>query len=283
MKKYKFIVIEMVIVSLIITASIILLSDETSAISFSAMTTRIRAAFTMADVEQSGAVGGAKIDVRPLKNGLYDAAIDIRVDKLMPTTGYVFEGWLVDPNANYNLSLGGFVTNSRGRENFSFDQDMVNFKNYTKLMVTREPVNDMDTTPGTIVLEANIPGTATTTTATTTYQMIATLSGNKEVPSNNSIATGTGSFILNTQNNTLTYNISFDNLEATQTAAHIHGPADPDMNAGVLFTLPNGKMINGIWNYSQNREDDILDGKTYVNVHSTKYPDGEIRGQIIKQ
>jgi hypothetical protein len=55
------------------------------------------------------------------------------------------------------------------------------------------------------------------------------------------------------------------------------------MNAGVLFTLPNGKMINGIWNYSQNREDDILDGKTYVNVHSTKYPDGEIRGQIIKQ
>ena len=92
---------------------------------------------------------------------------------------------------------------------------------------------------------------------------------------------GCGRFVLDTTANTLSYRIVVGNLGSAETAAHIHGAADPGVNAGVLHTLPAGPVKVGVWNYAEAQEADILAGKMYVNVHTATNPGGEVRGQIM--
>ncbi|HOX27056.1 MAG TPA: CHRD domain-containing protein [Candidatus Krumholzibacteria bacterium] len=106
------------------------------------------------------------------------------------------------------------------------------------------------------------------------------LSGNQEVPAVTSAAFGGGKIVIDTAANTLSYEIVFGALSAGETAAHIHGPADPGQNAGVAVALPAGNPKIGVWNYQEAQEADILAGRMYVNVHSSTFPGGEIRGQI---
>ncbi len=134
----------------------------------------------------------------------------------------------------------------------------------------------------------------------------AELNGNQEAPPNNSTGRGVGEFVIDVAGNTLTYNIDFSGLVTTGTTpgttmAHIHGPTDAGeaagfgKNNGVLFNLNIGTELfsgnlNGVWDYTdggavagqdlQDRENAILNGQTYVNIHSDQFPDGEIRGQI---
>ena len=42
-------------------------------------------------------------------------------------------------------------------------------------------------------------------------------------------------------------------------------------------------MKVGTWAYAETDEPNILAGQTYVNIHSTAFPGGEIRGQIQRQ
>ncbi len=113
------------------------------------------------------------------------------------------------------------------------------------------------------------------------FSSTATLNGVQEVPPTNSTATGTGTFVIDTNANTLSFNITFSGLLAPELFAHIHGPAPPGVTAPVLFPLPPGNPKIGVWNYPQANEADILAGNTYVNIHSGLFPNGEIRAQII--
>lgn len=101
-------------------------------------------------------------------------------------------------------------------------------------------------------------------------------SGNPESP-----GTGSGTFTIDTDANTMSYNITFSGLLGTETVSHIHGFAPPGVNAGVLHPLPLGSPKIGVWNYLESQEADILAGLTYVNIHSTYDGSGEIRGQIV--
>ena len=103
----------------------------------------------------------------------------------------------------------------------------------------------------------------------------------QEVPTNGSTASGTMNIEVNTSANTLTYNITFSGLSSAETAAHIHGPAAAGTNAGVKVGLPAGSPKIGVWNYPQSDEADIIAGRMYVNIHSSNFPGGEIRGQIV--
>ncbi len=106
----------------------------------------------------------------------------------------------------------------------------------------------------------------------------STLSGAQEVPPNNSTATGSGTFVIDTSSNNLNFNITFSGL--TETVSHIHGPALRGQTAPVMFPLPPGIKKVGVWNYPEENETDIILGRTYFNIHSTVFPSGEIRGQI---
>lgn len=109
----------------------------------------------------------------------------------------------------------------------------------------------------------------------------ATLSGAQEVPPNGSPATGSATITIDDVLNTLTYNITFSGLLGAETGAHIHGFAPAGVNAGAIHPLPAGSPKIGVWNYAQADEADIIAGLTYINIHSTLYAGGEIRGQIL--
>ncbi len=105
-------------------------------------------------------------------------------------------------------------------------------------------------------------------------------SGNVLENASNSAATGTGVYVIDTDNNLLHYTITFSGLEGDETAAHIHGFADVDAAAAQLEVLPLGSPKSGTWNYDEGEEANILAGLTYVNIHSTSVVTGEIRGQV---
>ncbi len=102
----------------------------------------------------------------------------------------------------------------------------------------------------------------------------------QETPPNGSTATGTATLTLDTAANTLTYNIVFSGLTSAELFAHIHGAADPGVPAGIKHVLPMGSPKIGTWNYMEADEADILGGRMYINIHSSMFSGGEIRGQI---
>lgn len=145
----------------------------------------------------------------------------------------------------------------------------------------------------------------------------ATLTGSQEVPPNLSTASGFATFVLNDAMTALTFSATIFGLDFTglQTpnpldnliAAHIHAPAPPGVNAGVVFGFfgtpfndnnPNdvvftpfaigvGGAISSKWDLPEGNSTtlaaqlaNILAGNSYINFHTVQFPGGEIRGQI---
>ena len=74
-----------------------------------------------------------------------DHNVKINVDFWsMPSSGMVYEGWLVDVDTGYKLSLGQFNTQSDG---LFFEQDIVNPWIYNVLVITEEPMDDTNPAP----------------------------------------------------------------------------------------------------------------------------------------
>ena len=99
----------------------------------------------------------------------------------------------------------------------------------------------------------------------------------------NSTGTANGSFsFIGSQ---LFYSVTYSGLAAPATAAHIHGPADPTVSAGVIVPLatPSGTSgtISGTATLTPTEVAYLLSGLTYVNIHTTTNGGGEIRGQLI--
>lgn len=112
-----------------------------------------------------------------------------------------------------------------------------------------------------------------------------TLDGLQEVPPNASPALGTAVVTLDTDTNFLTWDVSFSGLTAPMTAAHFHSPAPPGVNAGVALGIAGaggtaGNIV-GSANISAAFEQHILDGLAYINIHTSTFPGGEIRGQVV--
>jgi len=115
------------------------------------------------------------------------------------------------------------------------------------------------------------------------YVATVNISAANEVPANGSLATGVAGIEINTNTNVLTYHITYTNglLSSAETAAHIHGFAAPGVNAGVKHPLPaTAGVKDGAWTYAEVDEANILAGLTYINIHTSTNPGGEIRGQI---
>ncbi|HKQ15519.1 MAG TPA: CHRD domain-containing protein [Steroidobacteraceae bacterium] len=151
-----------------------------------------------------------------------------------------------------------------------------------------------------------------------TIRAFAELVPANEVPSVSSGAHGFFKATIDRDNQTISYEVSYEGLEAATTQSHIHfgqrhtlggvsvflcgnpptvppapfpaPPACPDSPATVTGTLtpanivgPNGQgiapSVNGVNEFDELVEA-ILNGDTYANVHSAKFQGGEVRGQI---
>lgn len=114
----------------------------------------------------------------------------------------------------------------------------------------------------------------------TIFNYVVTLDGLQETPPNASPAFGFGTADIDNVLSTVTLNVSFTGLLGSQTAAHIHTGA-PGVPGPVSIPLPVGSPIVGVFGLTPTQLSDMLAGNTYINIHSTVFPGGEIRGQIV--
>ena len=117
--------------------------------------------------------------------------------------------------------------------------------------------------------------------------MSATLSGTQEVPPNGSAGTGSATIVFDDVSNELSWDILFSDLSGPATAAHFHGPAPVGTNAGVQVDIGAVSGLNspmmGSATISDVQEADLLAGLWYINIHTSMFPGGEIRGQVLAQ
>lgn len=112
----------------------------------------------------------------------------------------------------------------------------------------------------------------------------AALDAAQEVPTNASVATGTGSLVINPLNRAVVGGeIALTGVVAR--AAHVHTGAT-GVNGPVIVDLSD--QGNGIWSVPANASASLTaeqfkafkQGNLYFNAHSAAFPGGEIRGQI---
>lgn len=113
-----------------------------------------------------------------------------------------------------------------------------------------------------------------------TVKYMADMNASSEVPPNDSAATGTANITIDTDAKTVSWMVDYDGLSGDPIGAHIHGPAGDTENAPPMVTLDPIK--EGQSAITDEQVTAIQDGKAYVNVHTDKNPDGEIRGQLMK-
>jgi aldose sugar dehydrogenase len=109
---------------------------------------------------------------------------------------------------------------------------------------------------------------------------VANLTGSQETPPNNSTAVGRASLLLSPDEKTARVSLTFSGLSSGQTDAHIHGPATLGVSAPPVFPLPLGQISDFPIMLTPSQVQDLKNGLFYINVHSSNFPTGEIRGQF---
>ena len=126
------------------------------------------------------------------------------------------------------------------------------------------------------------------------------MSGAKETPAVPSTALGKLDVFYTRETRTLSYTVTWSGLTDSVAAMHIHGLAPEGYAAGVVqnivatsntiflqktagkFTYAKSGTLSGtlLVDGSVIKENDLLNGQYYMNIHTSVYPGGEIRGQI---
>ena len=109
----------------------------------------------------------------------------------------------------------------------------------------------------------------------------STLQADQEVPPTTSAGKGTATLTVDTNSKQATWKITFDGLTGDAVAAHFHGPAEPGKNAGPVIDISNS-INEGSTTLTDQQLSDLQAGLWYINIHTAKFPDGEIRGQVQK-
>jgi hypothetical protein len=115
-------------------------------------------------------------------------------------------------------------------------------------------------------------------------KMKATLDGASEVPPTTTAGKGAADIDYDPASKKLSWKVTYSGLSGPATAAHFHGPAEADKNAGVKVPIPNATSspAEGSATLTDEQAADLMAGKYYVNVHTAANPGGEIRGQVTK-
>lgn len=116
-----------------------------------------------------------------------------------------------------------------------------------------------------------------------TWKFNVFLDGLQETPPNASPGYGDALALLDDSTGMIDITGTFSSLIGTTNNAHLHGYAGPGTPAGVLFPLTYDIGVTS-GSFSGSGSVDVaqtLAGKTYINLHSTVFTGGEIRGQLI--
>jgi len=115
----------------------------------------------------------------------------------------------------------------------------------------------------------------------TTKLYVANLNGAKETPPNSSLATGIATLLLNATETSAQISLSYVNLGSPETAALIHGFAPATQTATPLFGLPLGAFSGQTISLTAAQVQQLKAGNLYLNITTTNFSSGEIRGQFL--
>jgi hypothetical protein len=112
----------------------------------------------------------------------------------------------------------------------------------------------------------------------------AKLDGASETPPKATSGHGAAEVTLDTTARTLSWTIDYAGLSGPATMAHFHGPAASGVAAGVVFPISGSldSPLTGTAALNDGQIGDLRAGLWYINIHTAKYPAGEIRGQVVK-
>lgn len=127
------------------------------------------------------------------------------------------------------------------------------------------------------------------------------LTSDQEVPASTSTVVGSGQYSFNDESNRLMLMLQFtgrldldgeqtpDTANDDLTGLHVHYGA-MGLNGGVVFNLLSAPetLVDGgnsrvlsIWEVDDEHVANLIAGDLYVNAHTTEFPGGAVRGQII--
>jgi CHRD domain len=138
-----------------------------------------------------------------------------------------------------------------------------------------------------VVVALAVVGLATAANSSETYKFKAKLTAGAEVPKpKGAPASATGTFTATTVEPKtgaihMTWKLTFAHLSGPGLQAHIHlGKPGHAGNVLVALCAPCKSGQTGKSVIAHSVEDQLEQGKTYVNVHTKKNLGGEIRGQV---
>ncbi len=109
----------------------------------------------------------------------------------------------------------------------------------------------------------------------------ASLTGGQQTPSNASAATGSAYATYNTDTKLFFVSINYS-VGFTATDGYIHKGAIGISGPAVIhFTSVSGEAV--LTHIDATQAADLMSNLYYLNIHSSAYPEGEIRGQLLKQ
>jgi hypothetical protein len=117
------------------------------------------------------------------------------------------------------------------------------------------------------------------------YVLSGTAAGTNEIPTNTTTGSATLTGSYNKRTNSLSYVITWTGLTGNVTAAHFHGPASTTETASPMLDITIGTngtsgSTTGSATVTDAFESALLEGKIYYNLHTTLYPNGEVRSQV---
>lgn len=123
----------------------------------------------------------------------------------------------------------------------------------------------------------------TTTTFGQTEFLDCRIQGAQQVPPNGVTGNGAARLLLDKTTGTIYVTGGFSGLTAAATASHIHRSA-VGTNGPVIINFTVSAATSGtlhtISPIVPSDQTEMLNGNTYVNIHTGTYPGGEIRGQL---
>lgn len=115
----------------------------------------------------------------------------------------------------------------------------------------------------------------------------ASLDQSQETPPTGESGTGTCMAVYNKSSNELRYTLTWSGLTGVPASMHFHKakfgePGDVEIPitgfpSSISGTLEATAIVD------EDEEEDLLENKFYVNIHTSAHPGGEIRGQMLKQ